>query len=76
MLKGNKYGEAIFWANLSSLQVIDAVESPTYTKSIVEPMGRLRMRTYKLLDGWILVAGMSVGLLTVKSIIESLVGHR
>jgi hypothetical protein len=75
-LKGNRFGQAVFWASVASLQVIDEIDSPTYTKSIVAPMGRLKMRTMKLVDSWILVAGMSVGLLTVKIVIENLVSHR
>lgn len=72
----NLMGYRVFISDLRALQQLDAdTDMPNVTTRLLRPVSRSRRYILKLLDSWFLIVGISFGLLTVKVLVESVVGH-
>lgn len=74
MKKGNKFGEKVFWQNLGALQIVECEEEQTITTTIYKPISKLKQRLYKALSNWVLFVSVAFSLLTMKILIESMLG--
>jgi hypothetical protein len=72
----NLMGYRVFISDLRALQQLDAdTDMPNVTTRLLKPVSKSRRYILKLLESWMLVVGISFGLLTVKVLIESMMGH-
>ena len=70
----NKLGREIFISDLKAFQYIDTNESLPTTRTLIKPVKRFKRRLDKILNGWLAVVGVAFGLLTIKIMIEQMMG--